>query len=256
MLRWSGITVVFVVFALTGFAITTAAIHAQIHSVRKPIAVAHDIRLFTAPDESSQQIAIPKSDGFILPLLETINDGTRWYLVKTRSDITGWIKDGPADVAQQLEAFFRKSRTESFAALPVEIQPTNEQQTSSNLIKVPIRMNGSAAFVPVILNQTVTAEMLLDTGATHTLVARRIATSLRLLELSRAKLATANGLITVPLARMQSIKVGTAEASNLLVAIQDISMHSGIDGLLGLDFLSRFHTSIDPRKQLLILAPH
>jgi hypothetical protein len=54
---------------------------------------------------------------------------------------------------------------------------------------------------------------------------------------------------------MQSIKVGTAEALNLTVAIQDISMNSAIDGLLGLDFLSRFRTSIDSRQQLLILAP-
>jgi predicted aspartyl protease len=97
--------------------------------------------------------------------------------------------------------------------------------------------------------------MLLDTGATYTVVSRGLAASLRLYEVSRATLSTANGLISVPLARLQSIKVGAAEALDLTVAIQDISVNSTVGGLLGLDFLSRFNTSIDSRKQLLILAP-
>lgn len=245
-----------IVFCLTALVIVASASQAQIRPVHQSVVLARDIRLFTAPDESSQQITVPKAEAFLLPVIETISGGTPWYLVKTSNGITGWLKGGPTDEAQKIEAFFRNSRREIFSALPVEIQPTNEQQTSSNLIKVPIRMNGTAAFVSVVLNHTLRAEMLLDTGATYTLVARRIATSLRLYESSRATLATANGFISVPLAHMDSIKVGIAEASNLVVAIQDISMHSAVDGLLGLDFLSRFHTSIDPRKQLLILAPH
>ena len=105
-------------------------------------------------------------------------------------------------------------------------------------------MTGSAALVPVILNQTIQAHMLLDTGATYTVVSRGLAASLGLYEASRATLSTANGLISVPLARLQSIKVGAAEALDLTVAIQDVSVNSTVGGLLGLDFLSRFNTSI------------
>jgi predicted aspartyl protease len=244
-----------VLLVLTALVIPAAPIHAQIHPVRQPIATVRDLRLFTAPDESSQQIEVPKSDASLLPLAETNSDGSKWYLVKTRNGMTGWIKGGPTDEAQKLDAFFRNLRSGSLSDLPVEIQSPTEQPMSSSPIKVPIRMNGAAAFVSVMLNHTIRAEMLLDTGATYTLVARRIATGLRLYESARATLSTANGLITVPLARMQSIKVGAAEALNLTVAIQDASMNSAIDGLLGLDFLSRFHTSIDSRQQLLILAP-
>jgi clan AA aspartic protease (TIGR02281 family) len=174
-------------------------------------------------------------------------------LVRTKDGTTGWIKGGRSDEAEKVKAFFKSSNGESLSAL--SIQTLSPVQRSSSPVIVPLRMSGSAAFVTVVLNQTLQANMLVDTGATYTLVSRRIASGLRLYESSRAVLSTANGPINVPLATLQSVKVGAAEALNLTVAIQDISTHSGVDGLLGLDFLSRFHTSIDSRQQRLILAP-
>jgi predicted aspartyl protease len=241
---------------LTSLALLAPAAQAQMPSVRYPIAASHDIRLFTAPDEASPHMEVPKSEASLWPLAETTSsEGSKWYLVKTKTGATGWIKGGQSEVAEKLATFFRSSSSGSFSSPPLEVHSGIDTQTTSNRIIVPIRMNGSAAFVPVMLNRTLQAHMLLDTGATYTLVARRIATGLRLYESSRTTLSTANGLISVPLAQLQSIKVGTAEALNLTVVIQDISMNAGIDGLLGLDFLSRFHTSIDSRQQLLILAP-
>jgi predicted aspartyl protease len=64
---------------------------------------------------------------------------------------------------------------------------------------------------------------------------------------------TGNGVISMPLAQLNSIGVGKAEALNLTVAIRDI--HPKLGGLLGLNFLSRYHASIDSRRQLLVLAP-
>ncbi len=66
---------------------------------------------------------------------------------------------------------------------------------------------------------------------------------------------TANGTISVPLARLDSLKVGNAEVHGLLVTVQSFSPDPRVDGLLGLNFLSRFHTSIDSRRQALTLAP-
>jgi predicted aspartyl protease len=242
--------------ALISLIILAPTIEAQTPPAPRPINTNREIRLFTAPDESSQQIEVPKSDGSLLPLAETIGgEGLKWYLVKTKNGTSGWIKGSDSDEAAKIESFFKSSNRGSSSTLPVEIPSASSAQTFSSAIIVPIRMTGSAAFVPVMLNHTIQAYMLLDTGATYTVVSRRLAASLRLYEASRAILSTANGLITVPLARLQSIKVGGAEALNLTVAIQDVSMNSTVGGLLGLDFLSRFHTSIDSRKQLLILAP-
>lgn len=242
--------------ALISLVILAPTIQAQTNSDLRPINATREIRLFTAPDESSQQMEVPTSDGSLLPLAETIgSEGLKWYLVKTKSGTTGWIKGGESAEAAKFETFFRSSTAGRTSTLPVEIPAATLAPTPTSTILVPIRMTGSAALVPVILNQTIQAHMLLDTGATYTVVSRGLAASLGLYEASRATLSTANGLISVPLARLQSIKVGAAEALDLTVAIQDVSVNSTVGGLLGLDFLSRFNTSIDSRKQLLILAP-
>lgn len=229
---------------------------AQTGPTRPPVKVTRALRLFTAPDESSPQIEVPKSDDALLPVAETIgSEGSKWYLVKTQSGLVGWIKAGDSDDAKRTEDFFRSLPSRRASTLPVEIPSVSSDSTSSSAVLVPIHMTGSAAFVTVTLNRTVQAFMLLDTGASYTVVSRQLAASLSLNEASRATISTANGLINVALARLGSIKVGAAEATNLTVAIHDISAHSTLGGLLGLDFLSRFHTSIDSRRQLLILEP-
>jgi clan AA aspartic protease (TIGR02281 family) len=211
--------------------------------------------LFTAPDELSPEIDVPQPLTSFSPLGEvTSSEGIKWYLVKTKDGTIGWIKDSRSHEAEKLKAFFKSLNGESLSALSIQTMSPVQRSSSSPVI-VPLRMGGSAAFVTVILNQSLQANMLLDTGATYTLVSRRIASGLHLYESSRAVLSTANGPINVPLATLQSVKVGAAEVSNVTVAIHDISPHSGVDGLLGLNFLSRFHTSIDSRQQRLILAP-
>ena len=137
----------------------------------------------------------------------------------------------------------------------VEITSGSVDSAPASAIPVPNKKNGSAGFVTAMLDHRVQTLMLVDTGATYTVVSRQLAATLGLNEASRASISTANGLINVALARLGSIQVGAAEATNLTVAIHDISTNTKLGGLLGLDFLSRFHTSIDSRRQLLILAP-
>lgn len=245
-----------ILLVFTSLLLFATTIEAQTYGFHQSLNSIRQIRLFTAPDESSQQIEVSKSDGPLVPVAETIGSGgVKWYSVKTKNGTTGWIKGGESDEADRIEAFFRSATAGRSFTLPVETPSTSLAQTYSGAILVPIHMTGSAAFVSVLLNHAIQAYMLLDTGATYTVVSRRLAASLSLSEASRATLSTANGLISVPLARLQSIKVGVAEALDLTVAIQDVSMNPTVAGLLGLDFLSRFHTSIDSRKQLLILAP-
>jgi clan AA aspartic protease (TIGR02281 family) len=229
---------------------------AQSGPTPQPLRVTRALRLFTAPDESSPQIEVPTTDDTLSPVAETIGSGgSKWYLIKTRSGIVAWIKAGASDDAKRTEEFFRSLSSRRASALAVEIPSVSSDPAPSSAILVPIQMNGSAAFVTAMLDHSVQTLMLLDTGASYTVVSRQLATSLGLNEASRAAISTANGLINVALARLGSIKVGAAEATNLTVAIHDISTNSKLGGLLGLDFLSRFHTSIDSRRQLLILAP-
>jgi predicted aspartyl protease len=116
-------------------------------------------------------------------------------------------------------------------------------------------MNGASVIVPVTFNGALTANLVLDTGATVTVVSRRIASNLALRTLGASKVGTVGGVITVPLARLGSLKVGEAEVHDLVVSIHDFSADPRIEGLLGLDFLKRFHVSLDARRRLLILGP-
>lgn len=229
---------------------------AQTDRPRRPLKATAEIRLFAAPDDSSPPMESVKPDDALLPMAETIgSQGSKWYLVKTQRGVHGWIKAGDSDEAKRIEGFFKSSPGGFAQNFPIEMPHGSTDSAAGGAILVPIRMTGAAAFVAVTLNHDVQATMLLDTGASYTVVSRQLAARLRLYEASRATVSTANGIINVPLARLESLKVGRAEALNLTVAIQDVSAHTNLGGLLGLDFLGRFHTSIDTRRQLLVLAP-
>jgi len=116
-------------------------------------------------------------------------------------------------------------------------------------------MNGASVIVPVTFNGALRANLALDTGATVTVVSRRIASNLALSTLGVTKVGTVAGVIAVPLARLGSLKVGDAQVHDLVVSVHDFSTDPRIEGLLGLDFLKHFHVSLDARRSLLILGP-
>ena len=61
--------------------------------------------------------------------------------------------------------------------------------------------------------------------------------------------------MTVSAARVESVKLGEVERQNLLVMIHDFSPDASYERLLGFDFLSQFHMSLDLQKALLVLTP-
>ncbi|MEW6273586.1 MAG: retropepsin-like aspartic protease [Bacillota bacterium] len=95
---------------------------------------------------------------------------------------------------------------------------------------------------------SVRVDLILDTGATFTVVAWSI------LELigydpatapDRQEIITANGVIKVPKIRVLSMAVGDVRAGNVELICHDIPELAGVRGLLGLSFLKNFRTVID-----------
>ena len=109
--------------------------------------------------------------------------------------------------------------------------------------------------VPVTLNGSVKTYLVLDTGATITMVSRRIASKLALRSTGQMTAMTVGGPVRRPVARLRSLKAGKAEVQNLLVSIHDFHPHPQVEGLLGLDFLGKFRMSLDSRKKVLVLSP-
>jgi clan AA aspartic protease (TIGR02281 family) len=220
--------------------------------------IAQELKLYAAPDDSSTVVGSIKKGEAFAPIIESIGErGSRWYLIKAANGMVGWVKKTSGDESRDLERFFKSLPFEPSIARTGEAP--SEPAASAELagaIRIPVQMNGAAVIVPVTLNRRLKASLVLDTGATTTMISHRLAASLGLrTDGPRIVAATANGNVAVPLARLGSIKVGEAEVVNLTVTVHDLSPAARADGLLGLDFLRRFHVSIDSKNQVLILAP-
>lgn len=201
-------------------------------------------------------IATLKPGDEVSPLADTlIGEGTRWYLVKAKNGVIGWISGNDTDASKRLEKFFKSLPAEPSLPLSSPVPSTSTGDFGAKTITVPVMMNGASVIVPVMFNGTLRANLALDTGATITVVSRRIATTLALSTLGVSKVGTVAGVITVPAVRLGSLKVGDAQVHDLVVLVHDFSTDPRVEGLLGLDFLKHFHVSLDTRRSLLILGP-
>lgn len=210
-------------------------------SVAKP-----GVKLYARQEESSEVVAEIHPGEKLLPLATT-SAKDPWYLVRTEKGLLGWIKSSEIHVSEKLENAFKEIPSSS---------PSSPQAASSDDgITIPVEMNGAIIVVPVLLNRSMKTYMIMDTGASLTLISPRAAKQLGLKLGPRVSLITANGTTSAPLARLGSLKVGKAEAHGVDVTVQNFSPDPRIDGLLGLNFLSRFHVSIDSKRQRLTLTP-
>jgi aspartyl protease family protein len=90
---------------------------------------------------------------------------------------------------------------------------------------------------------------VLDTGASYVSVKSTFASKAKIADggSSEITLNTANGQIKAKLSKADKVALGKLEATNVPVAVQsgdDKSFGPGIDGLLGMSFLSRFEVQI------------
>lgn len=215
------------------------------------------VYLYSSRRKRSEVIAKLQQGEKLTPLANVPGEGESWYLVKTQKGIHGWVISSDVQGVDELKKIFEESLPEPSLVVPPTAPFTPSNPILENAITVPIEMSGSIVIIPVILNRSLKTYMIMDTGSSLTTVTPRIAKKLGLKSLSTVSVMTANGTIMVPLARLGSLKIGNAEVHSLMATVQTFPLGLGprISGLLGLNFLSRFHTSIDPRRQLLTLAP-
>ena len=116
---------------------------------------------------------------------------------------------------------------------------------------------GGSFVAQVRLNHNIDAHLIVDTGATMTVISYPIATELGLLSGSDNSINTVNtagGSVQVSMAQLEHMQVGGAEAQDVAVAIHDLPDGiSGVSGLLGMSFLSHFLVTLDPGNALLFL---
>ncbi len=214
-----------------------------------------EIQVYASADETSQQVGLLLPGENVTPIGETQGgSGVKWYLVKTKGGVIGWIKQGDNDNAKKIDTFF-KSLPQDAAATTVAIPNVSSAVAPRGAITIPVLAAGRSTIVSVIFNQTVTGNLTLDTGAPNTVISRRLAGLLSLRTIGNAAVQTVGGVIPVAIARLRSLSVGSAEVTDLHVVVHDFSRDPRVEGLLGMDFLGRFRFGLDAQHQVLVLWP-
>ncbi len=150
--------------------------------------------------------------------------------------------DFPAEMADQVEALTEK---------------ISELKNRGNRIVVHFRPGYSTIPVLAVLNNGISQNFLVDTGATMTTIpsatARQMGLNLNGVAPLRM-LATAGGRLTAPEVVIDSIQVGGWVEHNVKALIVDMPDKQGY-GLLGLNYLHRFRMDLNAKTGTLTLTP-
>jgi predicted aspartyl protease len=176
-------------------------------------------------------------------------------MVKTPAGNVGWIKSSDNSAARQVDGHFRSLPKESTAIGPASNSPNGVARANGQSTTIPIQVRGRHIIVAVTFNDSVTGNLVLDTGAGQTMISKRIANDLRLYTTGAGTRIGIGGVVSVSTATLDAIRVGAADVKNMRVSIHDLPYDAFEEGLLGMDFLGRFQMSLDIEKQVLILAP-
>ena len=131
--------------------------------------------------------------------------------------------------------------------------PTGAQWRSGGA-EIPLDGDGHVWTVHAKLNDRVSGQFLLDTGASVCVLAPATARRLDLEETGvDVELRTANGVVRAPLVRVRSIEVGRSRAEDVTAVVHP-AVSGSLDGVLGLSFLNTFDGyKIDTRNHTLRL---
>lgn len=205
--------------------------------------------------------------GNLLVLLATSPVHGALYSCTESSGVTV-ITDSPAQLRGcTLLATMQPSTPERNDPAPVPVQPraaapvvppTPKPHTS--VLTVPLERIGSLFVVTVQVNGTRLTKMILDTGASHTILSYAVARDLSLWSQHRATsmtMHTAGGTVRAEVLPIDSIRIGEAEVQNIEAVIHDLpEAPPNIEGLLGLNVLGHYTVTLDVVRHRLLLGAH
>jgi len=119
-----------------------------------------------------------------------------------------------------------------------------------------LRRSGDQFAVEATLNGSIQVTLLLDTGASLSIISYDTLARLGVSSDESDKFGwfnTANGVVKAPIVSLAGLTVGGHIAENIEVGVMDVSESGEIDGLLGMNFLKLFKFYIDQGENKLHL---
>lgn len=131
-----------------------------------------------------------------------------------------------------------------------------ERKNKLKAMETRVTITNNQIIVPVSFSNgglEATTQLILDTGATHTVIYRSFASQLNILSLATGQSKVASGQSVVSeVGKVDSMKVGPIQARNFPVIIMPFDGPPAFfSGLLGMDFLSRVDYVLDYENQVI-----
>jgi clan AA aspartic protease (TIGR02281 family) len=142
----------------------------------------------------------------------------------------------------------------SWGATPEQTPQAKLRSRRGDSVVVPFVREGTLMRVDVVLNDTVTAPFLVDTGASGVSLPSDVADRLGIRvrpDTPHIRVVTANGVVTRPVVQLQSVEVGGARVEGLYATVNP-SMDIG---LLGGAFFNNFVYRVDAGAGGITLTP-
>jgi predicted aspartyl protease len=131
-----------------------------------------------------------------------------------------------------------------------------QSESASTTVRFKMREDYQV-IIPVSVNELEPVNFILDTGTKTTIVDERIFREIGLRPIARMPLTTFTGTTIVDVARVDSVSVGMASATDIEVSCVDLqkafSLDSDLYGVLGQNFMSRFSYLLDYQRQRVVL---
>jgi clan AA aspartic protease (TIGR02281 family) len=153
--------------------------------------------------------------------------------------LKSWISLNPErNDTSQVRAIIDDYMKKGNCALPTGNEETFPVPRQRRLVTLPVAINGKRGI------------FVLDTGATFVALKRAFAQKASVVvdESSAVRLHTANGITDGKLGRAATIQLRSLQAKDVAIVVENddkATFGDGVDGLLGMSFLSRFKVTID-----------
>jgi predicted aspartyl protease len=179
-------------------------------------------------------------------------------------DVYGRLRFTYRGPGYENDAFLRCYQDEANAKLRAAAHVPAERivldEGAQREIVVPGEITRGMLVVLAQINGLTHSWLLVDTGASLTVLSTKLAAQLELpinANTRRSLVRVAGGReIPVPRVRLASMKLGTATIENLYVGVYDVfPTTSQVHGVLGMDFMRHFNVSIDHGRRRLVLTP-